>query len=302
MGGWGAGPPHRHSPTAAVSPQVPDKSFPIARGTGRVYRRWSSCQAQEMPSLKAERRIRPGSREGLAAAPGWLPAGPRAPRCRGLGLGLGRRRRRGPSRVAGPVRPCPGRSPRPRPAAAAAAAASRPGPSPTPPRGLPPAAAAAAPPGTRCSCAALPVLPAASQLPSGGTWHTPLAPPWVPVPGAPPQRARRGEFRPGRGVPGTGPAPALPRPCPALRWLANPGAAAPAPPVEPDGGSLGMLGAPGGEEGSPGGAPAEPSPHLLGCRHLPEGLGAPPAPLQSAVGNLGVQSLQKALFSALCAV
>lgn len=28
-------------PSAAVSPQVPDKSFHIARGTGRIYWRWS---------------------------------------------------------------------------------------------------------------------------------------------------------------------------------------------------------------------------------------------------------------------
>ena len=38
-----------------------------------------------MPSLKAERRIRPGSREGLAAARGWLPA--RAVRPLGVGGG-----------------------------------------------------------------------------------------------------------------------------------------------------------------------------------------------------------------------
>lgn len=63
-----------HTPTAAVSPQLPDKSFLIARGMGRIYGRWSSCQAQEMPSLKADRRIHRGSRS-LANAIGSPPAG-----------------------------------------------------------------------------------------------------------------------------------------------------------------------------------------------------------------------------------
>lgn len=60
-----------------------------------------------MPSLKAERRIRPGSREGLAAALGWLPARAVRPSASGRGS-----RRAGASRIAsrsgstGRVRPC----------------------------------------------------------------------------------------------------------------------------------------------------------------------------------------------------
>lgn len=112
----GAGSTHIHSPTAAVSLQVPDKSFHIARRTGRIYWHWCSCQAQEMPSLKTERRIRPGSQEGLAAPRAVRPLG-----AEDLGRGGA-----GPSGVtgcassAGRVRPSPGRSARPRLAAAAA--------------------------------------------------------------------------------------------------------------------------------------------------------------------------------------
>ncbi|XP_059267094.1 immediate early response gene 5-like protein isoform X2 [Mustela nigripes] len=107
-----------------------------------------------MPSLKAERRIRPGSR-GLAAALGWLPAGGAPPRRPGLGSS-----RCWALQLRRPRPPLPGSERTPTPRRRRRVPAARPGLSPTPPRLLPPGTA---PPGNGWSCTALPV-PAVSQL------------------------------------------------------------------------------------------------------------------------------------------
>ncbi|XP_045877938.1 translation initiation factor IF-2-like [Meles meles] len=193
-----------------------------------------------MPSLKAERRIRPGSREGLAAALDWLSAGGAPPRRPGLGSSRcwalqGRR----------PRPPLPGseRTPTPRRRRVPAA---RPGLSPTPPRLLPPGPA---PPGNRWSCTALPVLPAVSQLLHARTWHTVLVPELLSL-GSATASVRRLSVASG-GIPTESRSPrnrTRPEPCPALWSLAKPGAAAQVQsPTETDGGSLGMLGAGGAE-------------------------------------------------------
>ncbi|XP_032164835.1 translation initiation factor IF-2-like isoform X2 [Mustela erminea] len=207
-----------------------------------------------MPSLKAERRIRPGSREGLAAALGWLPAGGAPPRRPGLGSS-----RCWALQVRRPRPPLPGSERTPTPRRRRRVPAARPGLSPTPPRLLPPGTA---PPGNGWSCTALPV-PAVSQLLHARTWHTVLVPAERHCKRAPPERRVGGEFRPSQGVPGTGPAPSPARPFGRSQNL-EPRRRSRAP-LRRTGSSLGMLGAgrgpSAGEEESPsvaGDAPAEP--------------------------------------------
>ncbi|XP_059267093.1 bcl-2-binding component 3, isoforms 3/4-like isoform X1 [Mustela nigripes] len=163
-----------------------------------------------MPSLKAERRIRPGSR-GLAAALGWLPAGGAPPRRPGLGSS-----RCWALQLRRPRPPLPGSERTPTPRRRRRVPAARPGLSPTPPRLLPPGTA---PPGNGWSCTALPV-PAVSQLLHARTQSL--------SPGSATASGRRLSVASG-GIPTESRSPrnrTRPEPCPALWSLAKPGATA----------------------------------------------------------------------------